>query len=48
MKEERTSLKFTALDLLGLTFLGRFGKTNSVKSVFQVLTEESGAALCKN
>lgn len=38
----------TALVLTGLILVGGFGKTSSLKSVFQVLTEESGDELYKN
>lgn len=50
MKEAKNSnfFKVIALGLSGLTFLGRFWKTSSFKSVSQILTEESGDALCKN
>lgn len=40
--------KVTEVVLSGLIFLGGFGKTHSFKSVFQVLTEESGDALYEN
>lgn len=50
MKEGKNNNFFEviALVLTGLISVGRFGETSSLKSVFQVLTEESGDAVCKN
>lgn len=50
MKEAKNNnfFKVTALVLSWLLFVGRFGKTSSFKSVFHILTEESGDAFCRN